>query len=69
MDCAHANRGSVNPTGHVMTGTALRGLARAMAMEVLLDGITGNPVCPGAVHPPVGERRVRATAMGRTGDA
>ena len=47
--------GAANRVSYVTTKTALIGLTRAVALEVLHDNITCNAVCPGSVLTPVHE--------------
>ncbi len=60
MSSIYGSRGSVNRIDYVTTKTALLGLTRAVALETLHDGITCNAVCPGSVHTPASETRIRA---------
>jgi 3-hydroxybutyrate dehydrogenase len=47
---------------YVTTKTGLIGLTRAVALDVVGDGITCNAICPGAMHTPAIESRLRAIA-------
>jgi 3-hydroxybutyrate dehydrogenase len=47
--------GAANRVNYVTTKTALIGLTRAVALEVLHDNITCNAICPGSVLTPVHE--------------
>ena len=68
MSSIYGSRGAPNRIDYVTTKTALLGLTRAVAAETLRDGITCNAVCPGAVHTPASEQRIRA-AMERDGQS
>jgi 3-hydroxybutyrate dehydrogenase len=50
----------------VTSKTALIGMTRAVALEVVGHGITCNAVCPGTVDTPVHEEMIRA-AMANEG--
>ena len=45
----YGQRGAANRVGYVTTKTALVGLTRAIALEVVNTGVTCNAVCPGTV--------------------
>lgn len=47
--------GAANRVSYVTTKTALIGLTRAVALEVMHDNITCNAICPGSVLTPVHE--------------
>ncbi len=47
--------GAANRVSYVTTKTALIGLTRAVALEVIDDNITCNAICPGSVLTPVHE--------------
>jgi 3-hydroxybutyrate dehydrogenase len=68
MSSIYASRATRNRIDYVTTKTALLGFTRAVAIETLEDGITCNAVCPGAVHTPASEQRIR-DAMARDGAA
>jgi 3-hydroxybutyrate dehydrogenase len=48
----YGQRGAANRVGYVTTKTALIGLTRAVALEVVGTGVTCNAVCPGTVDTP-----------------
>ena len=48
----YGQRGAANRVGYVTTKTALLGLTRAVALEVVGTGVTCNAVCPGTVDTP-----------------
>src|SRR5258707_11025836 len=50
MSSIYAQRGAPNRVGYVTTKTALIGLTRAVALEVVNTGVTCNAVCPGTVE-------------------
>ena len=50
LSSIYAQRGAANRVGYVTTKTALIGLTRAVALEVVNTGITCNAVCPGTVE-------------------
>jgi 3-hydroxybutyrate dehydrogenase len=50
MSSIYAQRGAANRAGYVTTKTALIGLTRAVALEVVNTGVTCNAVCPGTVE-------------------
>lgn len=49
----YGQRGAANRVGYVTTKTALIGLTRAVALEVVGTGVTCNAVCPGTTETPV----------------
>ena len=49
----YGQRGAANRVGYVTTKTALLGLTRAVALEVVGSGVTCNAVCPGTTETPV----------------
>jgi len=49
----YGQRGAANRVGYVTTKTALIGLTRAIALEVVNTGVTCNAVCPGTVDVPM----------------
>jgi len=49
----YGQRGAANRVGYVTTKTALVGLTRAVALEVVNTGVTCNAVCPGTVDVPM----------------
>jgi 3-hydroxybutyrate dehydrogenase len=51
--------GAANRIGYVASKTALIGMTRAVALEVLNYDITCNAVCPGSVLTPVHEATIR----------
>jgi 3-hydroxybutyrate dehydrogenase len=51
--------GAANRVAYVTTKTALIGLTRAVAVEVLRSNITCNAVCPGSVLTPVHEAAIQ----------
>lgn len=50
--------GAPNRVSYVTTKTALIGLTRAVALEVIDDNITCNAICPGSVLTPVHEATI-----------
>jgi len=60
MTSVYGMRGTVNRVDYVTTKSALLGLTRAVAAETLGQGITCNAICPGAVHTPTSENRIKA---------
>ena len=48
----YGQRGAANRVGYVTTKTALIGMTRAVALEVVGTGVTCNAVCPGTVDTP-----------------
>lgn len=63
--------GAANRVAYVTTKTALIGMTRAVALEVLNENITCNAVCPGSVLTPVHEatlqRWMEQDGLSRTG--
>jgi 3-hydroxybutyrate dehydrogenase len=57
--------GAANRVAYVTTKTALIGLTRAVAVEVLGSNITCNAVCPGSVLTPVHEAAIQKTMAER----
>ncbi|HEY3824122.1 MAG TPA: SDR family NAD(P)-dependent oxidoreductase [Bryobacteraceae bacterium] len=53
--------GAANRVGYVTSKTALIGMTRAIALEVLGTNITCNAVCPGSVLTPVHEAAIQGT--------
>jgi 3-hydroxybutyrate dehydrogenase len=51
--------GAANRVGYVTSKTALIGLTRAVAVELLGHNVTCNAVCPGSVLTPVHEATIR----------
>ncbi len=49
----YGQRGAANRVGYVTTKTALIGMTRAIALEVVNTGVTCNAVCPGTVDVPM----------------
>ncbi len=49
----YGQRGAANRAAYVTTKTALIGLTRAVALEVVGTGVTCNVVCPGTTETPV----------------
>jgi 3-hydroxybutyrate dehydrogenase len=49
LSSIYGQRGAANRAGYVTTKTALIGLTRAVALEVVNTGVTCNAVCPGTV--------------------
>jgi len=56
----YGQRGAANRVGYVTTKTALIGLTRAVALEVVGSGVTCNAVCPGTTETPVHEATIQA---------
>jgi 3-hydroxybutyrate dehydrogenase len=54
----YGQRGAPNRVGYVTTKTALIGLTRAVALEVVGSGVTCNAVCPGTTETPVHEATI-----------
>jgi 3-hydroxybutyrate dehydrogenase len=54
----YGQRGAANRVGYVTTKTALIGLTRAVALEVVGTGVTCNAVCPGTTETPVHEATI-----------
>jgi 3-hydroxybutyrate dehydrogenase len=53
--------GAANRAAYVTTKTALIGLTRAVALEVLGTNLTCNAICPGSVLTPVHEATIQRT--------
>jgi len=53
MSSIYGQRGAGNRVGYVTTKTALLGMTRAIALEVVNTGVTCNAVCPGTVDVPM----------------
>jgi len=53
MSSIYGQRGGANRVGYVTTKTALIGMTRAIALEVVNTGVTCNAVCPGTVDVPM----------------
>ena len=56
----YGQRGAANRVGYVTTKTALIGLTRAVALEVVGSGVTCNAVCPGTTETPVHDATIEA---------
>jgi len=56
----YGQRGAANRVGYVTTKTALIGLTRAVALEIVGSGVTCNAVCPGTTETPVHEAAIQA---------
>jgi 3-hydroxybutyrate dehydrogenase len=56
----YGQRGAVNRVGYVTTKTALIGLTRAVALEVVGTGVTCNAICPGTTETPVHEKTIQS---------
>jgi len=56
----YGQRGAANRVGYVTTKTALIGLTRAVALEVVGTGVTCNAVCPGTTETPVHDATIEA---------
>jgi 3-hydroxybutyrate dehydrogenase len=59
MSSVYGSRGTPNRIDYVTTKSALLGMTRSVAVEAAADGITCNALCPGAVHTPGAEERIR----------
>lgn len=59
MSSVYGSRATPNRIDYVTTKSALLGMTRAVALEAAADGITCNALCPGAVHTPGAEARIR----------
>jgi 3-hydroxybutyrate dehydrogenase len=55
----YGQRGAANRVGYVTTKTALIGLTRAVALELVGSGVTCNAVCPGTTETPVHEGTIQ----------
>jgi 3-hydroxybutyrate dehydrogenase len=62
MSSAYGHFATPNRIDYVTTKTALIGMTRAVAIETVGQNITCNALCPGAVHTPAIDTRVRALA-------
>jgi 3-hydroxybutyrate dehydrogenase len=56
----YGQRGAANRVGYVTTKTALIGMTRAVALEVVGTGVTCNAVCPGTTETPVHDATIQA---------
>ena len=56
----YGQRGAANRIGYVTTKTALLGMTRAVALEVVGTGVTCNAVCPGTTETPVHDATIDA---------
>lgn len=56
----YGQRGAANRVGYVTTKTALIGMTRAVALEVVGSGVTCNAICPGTTETPVHEATIQA---------
>jgi 3-hydroxybutyrate dehydrogenase len=56
----YGQRGAASRVGYVATKTALLGLTRAVALEVVGTGVTCNAVCPGTTDTPVHDATIEA---------
>jgi len=56
----YGQRGAANRVGYVTTKTALIGLTRAVALEVVATGVTCNAICPGTTETPVHEATIQS---------
>ena len=56
----YGQRGAANRVGYVTTKTALIGLTRTVALEVVGTGVTCNAVCPGTTETPVHEATIES---------
>lgn len=56
----YGQRGAVNRVGYVTTKTALLGMTRAVALEVVGTGVTCNAICPGTTETPVHEATIQS---------
>jgi 3-hydroxybutyrate dehydrogenase len=62
----YGQRGAANRIGYITTKTALLGLTRAVALEVVGTGVTCNAVCPGTTETPVHDASIE-TLMNNEG--
>jgi 3-hydroxybutyrate dehydrogenase len=60
MTSVYGSRGTPNRIDYVTTKSALIGMTRAIAAEVVGQNITCNALCPGSVLTPNIESRIRA---------
>ena len=58
MTSVYGERGTANRIDYITSKAALTGMTRAIAAEVLGQGITCNAVCPGSVLTPNIEERL-----------
>jgi 3-hydroxybutyrate dehydrogenase len=56
----YGQRGAANRIAYVTTKTALIGLTRAVALEVVGSGVTCNAICPGTTETPVHEATIQS---------
>jgi 3-hydroxybutyrate dehydrogenase len=56
----YGQRGAANRVGYVTTKTALIGLTRAIALEVVGTGVTCNAICPGTTETPVHDATIQS---------
>jgi 3-hydroxybutyrate dehydrogenase len=56
----YGQRGAANRVAYVTTKTALIGLTRAVALELVGTGVTCNAVCPGTTETPVHDATIDA---------
>src|SRR5215831_43199 len=56
----YGQRGAANRVAYVTTKTALIGLTRAVALEVVGSGVTCNAICPGTTETPVHEATIQS---------
>ncbi|WPB55510.1 SDR family NAD(P)-dependent oxidoreductase [Xylophilus sp. GOD-11R] len=59
MSSVYGSRATAHRVDYVTTKSAILGLTRSVALEAAADGITCNALCPGAVHTPGAEARIR----------
>ena len=59
LTSVYGSRGVADRIDYVTSKTALIGMARAVAVETLGQGITCNAICPGAVLTPTSDRRIQ----------
>ena len=60
VSSVYGQRGAINRAGYVTTKTALIGLTRAVALEVVGTGVTCNAICPGTTETPVHEATIQS---------
>lgn len=56
----YGQRGAPGRVGYVTTKTALIGLTRAVALEVVGTGVTCNVICPGTTETPVHDATIQS---------
>jgi len=56
----YGQRGAANRVAYVTTKTALIGLTRAVALEVVGTGVTCNAICPGTTETPIHEATIQS---------